>query len=313
MHLELIPSARLCGRLRAQLCGRCAIRRVGKDGLILNRRSIGDTTDIMSKAGSNFIQKLSQMLLTHAHLIQWDVTGTVVIIPNPELMASHVLPQYFKHDKFSSFVRQLHLYGFSKSTLSTGAIEFRHDYFIRGRPDLMELISRKSSSRNAVGTPSTPTPSPKERSMAAELASLQQRNERLTQENAALHQRLSFASSSVDNSRYFGLEVDTSWIDRGEPNAPGLPMDSPSAWTMTPLQGDRKDSSFFPHTMPELRQHPSFDQFIQPGNPLAIEETMEMDVSPSTAFQFSMEEDSDIHIKADPFSDHGSYTFYSTI
>lgn len=90
-------------------------------------------------------------------LASWTKEGDMFIIKDSESFAKTVIPQYFDHNKFSSFNRQLNFYGFRKlqtepilksdidqKTLKW--ITFHHKNFKRGRLDLLPLIKRSTRS-----------------------------------------------------------------------------------------------------------------------------------------------------------------------
>ncbi|CAF4355614.1 unnamed protein product [Rotaria magnacalcarata] len=85
-------------------------------------------------------------------LIAWDPSGSSFHVFDQARFAREILPRYFKHNNFTSFIRQLNMYGFRKlSTIEHGSlkierddIEFAHSYFIRGQEPLLELIKRRA-------------------------------------------------------------------------------------------------------------------------------------------------------------------------
>ncbi|OJT02536.1 Heat shock factor protein [Trametes pubescens] len=114
-----------------------------------------------------FLLKLYQILNDPANeeLIKWSEAGDSFYIYHQDRIARELLGKWFKHQNFSSFVRQLNLYGFRKlSALQQGLLrmdhdneitQFAHPYFHRGQPDLLALIQRKRHPPNHTLTEET--------------------------------------------------------------------------------------------------------------------------------------------------------------
>ena len=70
--------------------------------------------------------------------------------PKPPLcraVAFQVLPRHFRHNKLTSFQRQLNLYGFQRISKGADAGRYFHPLFRRGRPDLLGSIKRERMDR----------------------------------------------------------------------------------------------------------------------------------------------------------------------
>jgi hypothetical protein len=98
----------------------------------------------MKKA--TFMEKLRAILEddTISFLIHWDEFGKAFVVEDVEEFSRVILPMHFKHSNFSSFVRQLHGYGFHKKQHSTGAVEFSRSEKLT-EEDLVNIQRRYNS------------------------------------------------------------------------------------------------------------------------------------------------------------------------
>ncbi|XP_044506588.1 heat stress transcription factor B-4-like [Mangifera indica] len=95
-----------------------------------------------------FLTKTYQLVddpLTN-HIVSWGEDESTFIVWRPPEFARDLLPNYFKHNNFSSFVRQLNTYGFKK--IVADRWEFANEYFRKGAQHLLSEIHRRKNSQN---------------------------------------------------------------------------------------------------------------------------------------------------------------------
>ncbi|GAA5836935.1 hypothetical protein JCM9279_007706 [Rhodotorula babjevae] len=197
-------------------------------------------------------------------LIRWSDDGESFFVPSADRMGTELLPLYFKHQNFGSFVRQLNMYGFHKVPhLQQGVLkrdnsedgdmlEFCNANFQRGQPDLLCMIHRKVKTDGAV-VPSAGTDGTLDLSslitdlaairkhqtaISADLKELQARNHALWQEAVQSREKHKKQEETINKILRFlagvfgGHVLDQSQQqDRAQANAAGSPQVKDDAGT----------------------------------------------------------------------------------
>lgn len=103
----------------------------------------------------NFPAKMHAILSRKdlADVITWLPHGRAWRVLKPREFEVRVIPTYFEHNKFSSFIRQANGWGFRRVTKGPDRNSYYHELFLRGIPHVSKGMKRPGPSKKATVDP----------------------------------------------------------------------------------------------------------------------------------------------------------------
>ena len=99
---------------------------------------------------SRFLMQLYQILedKNNEKIIHWGNDGKYFIIENLYDFTEKILPKYYNHNNYASFVRQLNKYNFHKLKITPIENAFQNSLFIKGQKNIISNILKKKKNKN---------------------------------------------------------------------------------------------------------------------------------------------------------------------
>lgn len=159
-----------------------------------------------------FLRKTYHMIDTcDTSVACWSEDGETFVVKDPIKFEKQIIPQFFKHSKFSSFVRQLNFYAFRKikyadtiridpklEAETANYWRFRHEKFQRGKPELLGEIKRMNGQKQQHKKETADTPISAPVIQTAQVPLVETENSALKSEVSNLKQRIEAMTKNID-------------------------------------------------------------------------------------------------------------------
>jgi hypothetical protein len=76
------------------------------------------------------------------HIISWLPCGKYFKVHDSKEFSKLIMPKYFRHSRYKSFLRSLSMYKFQRVSKGPCSGAYGHPHFLRGRLDLCRYINR---------------------------------------------------------------------------------------------------------------------------------------------------------------------------
>lgn len=108
---------------------------------------------VKSNKKKSFLKKLLAILNDEANnkkYIFWDKQGKIIIIPDEKKFSKKVIPKYFSHKNYSSFVRQLNIYNFKGKRHKDGSLRYMNENFLKNmtEEDIDNMETKEFKNKN---------------------------------------------------------------------------------------------------------------------------------------------------------------------